>query len=203
MNSFGKSFVNVLVTGLIVIAPIYLALLLLLKALQSLAGVVRPVAVMFPERFPAENVLAVLLLVVVCFIVGGLVRTPPGRAMRARLEESVFRQIPGYEILRGLTRQLAHETEEREWMSALIEIEDALVPGFIIEEIDDGRFVVFVPSVPTPFAGAIYIIDPKRVHPLDVPFAQAAKTVARWGSGSRELVAAMKSQSAVRQGASA
>jgi hypothetical protein len=34
-----------------------------------------------------------------------------------------------------------------------VEIEEALVPAFIIEELDDGRFTVFVPSVPTPFAG--------------------------------------------------
>jgi uncharacterized membrane protein len=51
---------------------------------------------------------------------------------------------------------------------------------------------VFVPSVPTPFAGAIYIIDRRRVHPTDVPFTQAIKAISRWGSGSKELVAAMK-----------
>ena len=199
MKSFGKSVANVLVTGLLVIAPVYLALLLLLKALQSLAGLVKPVAIMFPERFPAENVLAILLLLVVCFLVGVAVRTAPGRAARARIEKSVFQKIPGYEILRGLTRQLAQETQEREWKPALVEIEDALVPAFLIEEIDDRRYAVFVPSVPTPFAGAIYIIDRERVHPLDVPFAQAAKTVSRWGLGSKDLVAAMKTQSALKQ----
>jgi len=31
--------------------------------------------------------------------------------------------------------------------SALVEIEDALVPGFIIEEFEDGRYTVFVPSI--------------------------------------------------------
>jgi uncharacterized membrane protein len=199
MKSFGKSVANVLVTGLLVIAPVYLALLLLLKALQSLAGLARPVAILFPERFPAENVLAILLLLVVCFLVGVAVRTAPGRAARARIEKSVFQKIPGYEILRGLTRQLAHETQEREWKPALVEIEDALVPAFLIEEIDDRRYAVFVPSVPTPFAGAIYIIDRERVHPLDVPFAQAAKSVSRWGLGSKDLVAAMKTQSALKQ----
>jgi hypothetical protein len=30
------------------------------------------------------------------------------------------------------------------------------------------------------------------VHPLDVPFTQALKSVSRWGSGSKELVAAME-----------
>jgi len=30
------------------------------------------------------------------------------------------------------------------------------------------------------------------VHPLDVPFTQAIKAISRWGSGSKELLAAMK-----------
>jgi uncharacterized membrane protein len=51
---------------------------------------------------------------------------------------------------------------------------------------------VFVPSIPTPFAGAVYILEHQRVHVLDVPFTQAVKAVSRWGSGSKELVAAME-----------
>ena len=74
----------------------------------------------------------------------------------------------------------------------LVEIEDALVPAFIVEELVDGRFTVFVPSVPTPFAGAVYILSRERVHLLDIPFSQAIKSVSRWGSGSADLVAAMR-----------
>jgi uncharacterized membrane protein len=48
---------------------------------------------------------------------------------------------------------------------------------------------VFVPSVPTPFAGAVYILSPNRVHSLNVPFTQAVSVVSRWGSGSKDLVA--------------
>ena len=68
----------------------------------------------------------------------------------------------------------------------------ALVPAFIIEEHGDGRFTVFVPSVPTPFAGAVYILSEARVHPVDVPFAQAIQSISKWGSGSKALIAAMK-----------
>jgi hypothetical protein len=75
-----------------------------------------------------------------------------------------------------------------------VEIEEALVPAFIIEEFEDGRYTVFVPSIPTPLAGAVYILDRKRVHPLDVPFTAALRTISKWGSGSRELVATMDSE---------
>jgi uncharacterized membrane protein len=74
----------------------------------------------------------------------------------------------------------------------LAEIEEALVPAFIIEEFEDGRYTGFVPSIPTPFAGAVYVLDRKRVHPLDVPFTEALKAVSRWGSGAKDLVTAME-----------
>jgi len=114
-----------------------------------------------------------------------------GRAIRNRLDRSLFQKIPGYSLLRSLSQRLAGETQDQAWDAALIEIEDALVPGFIIEELADGRFTVFVPSVPTPMAGAVYVLSPDRVHRLDVPFTQAVTTISKWGSGCGNLVAAM------------
>ena len=76
--------------------------------------------------------------------------------------------------------------------TCVAEIEEALVPAFIIEELEDGRFTVFVPSVPTPLAGAVYILTSDRVHPLNVPFTQAIKAVSRWGEGAKDLAAAME-----------
>ena len=105
--------------------------------------------------------------------------------------------MPGYALLRSLTRRLAGQGEENVWKPALVEIEDALVPAFIIEELEDGRFTIFVPSVPTPFAGAVYILSPERVHPLDIPFTQAVQSVSRWGSGSK-VVAAMETKGALK-----
>jgi uncharacterized membrane protein len=82
------------------------------------------------------------------------------------------------------------------WKPALAEIEEALVPAFIIEELDDGRFTVFVPAAPTPFSGSIYVLTPERVHPVDVPFTHAIKLLSQWGCGTKELVAAMKPRKA-------
>ena len=101
-------------------------------------------------------------------------------------------KIPGYALFRSMTQQMAGSAEEKAWKPALAEIEDALVPAFIIEELKDGRFTVFVPSIPTPLAGAVYVLPRERVHPVDVPFTQALQTVSRWGSGAKDLVAAMK-----------
>jgi uncharacterized membrane protein len=192
VKKLGKFVVSTLLAGLLVLAPIYLAALLLLKAGNSLIGLVRPFAKLLPEWLPAEHILSVLLVLVICFLIGVGVRTRMGRTVWERVENVLFHKIPGYELFRSLTQRLAGQSETQAWKPALAEIEEALVPAFIIEELDDGRFTVFVPSVPTPLAGAIYILSPDRVHPLNVPLRAAVKTLSRWGSGSKDLVAAME-----------
>ena len=42
-------------------------------------------------------------------------------------------------------------------------------------------------QVPTPAAGSLLILPRERVHPLEVPFAQAVKVISKWGSGAGEL----------------
>jgi uncharacterized membrane protein len=174
------------------VLPLYLAVLLLLKGMQALVGLVRPVAALLPEWMAAENLLALLLLLIVCFLVGAAIRTPFGRKVSGNMRVAIFSKIPGYTTIRGLTQRIAGETNDTVWKPALVEIEDALVPAFIIEEHDDDRYTVFVPSVPTPFAGAVYILVRSRVYPIDVPFKQALQVISKWGSGSKELVAAKK-----------
>jgi uncharacterized membrane protein len=179
-------------SGLLLAVPLYLAVLLLLKATGSVVHLVQPIAQLLPRWSHAEDVLALLIVLFLCFLIGVALRTASGKAVGGRIEGSVLVRIPGYLLLRSLTKQLAGESEESAWKPALVEIEDALVPAFIIEEFEDGRYTIFVPSSPSPFTGAVYILGRERVHLLDASLAQTIQAVSRWGSGSRDLVAAMK-----------
>ena len=185
---------NAVVGGVLVLLPIYLAVLVLLKGMQSVVGLVRPISALLPDWLPAEDLLSLLVVLIACFLVGAAVRTRTGQVLRERMEMSFFGRLPGYALFRGLTQRLVGESDENVWKPALAEIEDALVPAFIVEELDDGRYTVFVPSVPTPFAGAVYVLNRERVHLVDIPFTQALKSISRWGSGSKDLVAAMRKE---------
>ena len=178
--------------GLLIVIPVYLAVLLLLKGMKSVAALVRPLAQLLPEGVPAEEFLSLLLVLAICVAIGAAVGTRIGKGSRSWIEANVFERIPGYELIRSLTQQVAGQSRENTWQAALFQSDEGLLPAFIIEELDDGRYTVFVPSIPTPFAGAVYILERDRVHPLDVPFTDAVKVVSRWGSGAKGLVAAMK-----------
>jgi len=183
---------NAVIGGVLIVLPLYLAVLLLLKSIQTVAGLVRPIAALLPANIPAAGLLALVLVLLACAVVGVAARTRAGKVVRGRIEETVFGKLPGYGLFRSLTQQLTGRSEDSAWKPALAEIEDALVPAFIVEELDDGRYTIFVPSVPTPLAGAVYVLARERVHPIDVPFTQAVKAVSQWGSGAKDLVAAMQ-----------
>jgi len=178
--------------GLLVLAPVYVAVLLVLKGMKSLAALVQPFTHLLPAWVPAEEALSLLLVLLICFLIGATVGSRAGQGVRKWIEGAVFERIPGYSLIRSLTQQVAGESREKAWKPALFQSDEALLPAFIIEELDDGRYTVFVPSIPTPFAGAVYILDRQRVHPVDVPFTDAVKVVTRWGSGAKGLVAAME-----------
>ena len=179
--------------GLLVVVPIYLAVLVLLKGMKSVAAAGaanRPA----PPRLVSSRAGYVPSSRAYDLLSDRRCRPHSGRTSRSASgpRKLFFERIPGYALFRSLTQRLAGEDQESTWKPALVEIEDALVPAFIIEEFEDGRYTVFVPSIPTPLAGAVYILDRKRVHPLDVPFTEALKAVSRWGSGAKDLVAVME-----------
>jgi len=163
------------------------SLLLLLKAIKGAMAMLMPIAKLLPETVVHEKVVALGLLLVICFVVGLLIRTGPGRRCGDWLSQHILDRIPGFSLMRGMTRQLAGKEGEQAFQPALVEIEDALVPAFIVEKHADGQFTIFVSSSPTPMAGAIYILSPERVHPVDVPLRKAMVCVTKLGARAAEM----------------
>jgi hypothetical protein len=116
-----------------VVVPVYLGVLLLLNVTRHLADLLKPVTALLPTWLPGEQILALLLVLAICFFVGLAIGTSAGRDIERRIEHSLFEKIPGYTLFRSLTQRLVGESQDEAWKPALAEIEHALVPAFIIE----------------------------------------------------------------------
>jgi uncharacterized membrane protein len=199
MKTLAEFTRTTLIGGVLIILPIYIAVLLLAKTIMGLLGLLQPVADRVPASVEFRQIVAIILLVCACFLVGLIVRTGPGLRAKNACERAVLERLPGYTFLRGLAKRLAGQSEEQTLQPALVELEDALVPALIVEELEDGSFTVLVPSAPTPMAGSVYILPRDRVHPVDIPFTQAIGVFSKWGTGAGEFVRAMRDRAGVRQ----
>lgn len=196
MKPIRQFVVTALVTGLLTALPVYLAVLLILKGMKTVGSLLRPLVIWHPQGWPtaAEDGLALLVIVIGCFILGIAVLVQPGRAIRDWTERVILHKIPGYLLVRSLTQQIAGQGRESTWKPAVVQFDDGQVVAFIIEEIGDGRYTVFVPNAPQPFSGSIYIVAKERVRPSNVSFAETVQALSRWGSGAGKLVAALDSE---------
>jgi hypothetical protein len=76
-----------------------------------------------------EKVAAPGLLLAICLLVGLLIRTRPDRRIGHWLTQHIFDRIPGFALMRGMTRQLAGDKEEELFQPVLVGIEEALAPA--------------------------------------------------------------------------
>lgn len=91
-----------LLGGVLVILPVWLTVLLLVKVLMKLEIFVKPVSSHLPREAAHPRIIAILLLLALCFAVGAMLRTAIGRQVEHALEDKVLSRLPGYKTLRGM-----------------------------------------------------------------------------------------------------
>lgn len=180
-----------LFSGALLVLPGWLAVLLLAALLVKLEVIVKPLIAILPVSVAHSKLVAVLLMLLLFLLAGALLQTWIGRSFHQWFEKTVLERIPGYSTFRSIGRQIVDTDGEAGFKPALVEIEDALAPCFVIELLSDDHCTVFVPSAPTPAAGTIMIIQRSRVHPIDVPISSVFQTVSKWGNGAGELFKAL------------
>jgi uncharacterized membrane protein len=178
-----------LMDGAMVVLPIGAIILLVLAILKKVQDASEPLT--GPLGHPV--LAAVVLLVLLCYVFGLLLRSATARAGRRVLERRIFEQVPGYRLVKAFAGDgpLA-EHGGRAMRPALAAIEEGQCPALVMDELADGRLVVFVPGTPAPMSGALYVFTPDKVTYLDVPLLTFMKVVSSWGLGLREIIEAQK-----------
>jgi uncharacterized membrane protein len=181
-----------LVGGVLVLLP----LVACGYAVAAVAGVVidvtRPVAsrlVPFglAETTVGAHVVAGLLILAICFLLGLLVRTTLGRAVGRAVEAAVLNRLPGYRAMRRLASQVAGDPADTFGVPVWVRLGDARRMGFVVEEHADGEVAVFVPFSPVLTVGEVLVVASTRVERIAAPFMKVTKSVSEMGVGSAAL----------------
>ncbi len=182
---------STIVDGLIILLPLGLILIIAMKLVAMLRELAEPFAELLPESLRYPSLIAVTMLLFLSLIAGLLARTGMGKKAGVYFEGSVLNRIPGYALLRSLIQSVRTE-ETLDYAPVFVETDESLALGFIIEIHDDGRYTVFIPSAPTPTAGAVFVMEPNRVHFIDAHFMDVVKTVSKFGMGSASLMKSIR-----------
>lgn len=196
MRALIETVKTCVVGGFFGILPVLLFVLLLGEAIDLLGAVTEPIV----EGLPVEelggievaSLVAIGLIVAACFLAGLLLRTRFGTWSSRLVEGAVLSRLPGYTLLRSVTRRLGGLEEGSLFAPALADIHGtgANVLAFIVEDHDDGRFTLFVPNAPTPTIGTLYVVPGERLQRIPATPGSVVNTFMQWGIGSKQLLRA-------------
>jgi len=182
-----------IVGGFAVVLPVVLVVYLVGEAVGALEAITEPVSALLPVEelggIELATLLAVLITLTGCFVAGLLARLSFASRASTAFERAVLDRLPGYVLVKSLTRRFTGTGEGARFAPALARLADgdAWVLAFIVEEHESGDFTVLVPVAPTPTMGLLYLVGGEDVRRLDVPMSAAVNCVMQWGVGSRQL----------------
>ncbi|MBT7303104.1 MAG: DUF502 domain-containing protein [Victivallales bacterium] len=183
---------TIVVGGILFLVPFAVALFVIGKVFKLAVMVVVPLADVLPFQsligLKTPWLLAVLLLLAVCFAAGLLARTSLAGRLVNWLETAVLSSLPAYSFMKGVGEEFSGSEPSDHHESVLVRLDEGHVLGFLVEHLDSGHSVVFLPGAPKPWDGGVMIVDDDRVTLL-TPSSKAAVTCLRkLGAGAGQLV---------------
>lgn len=180
------------VGGAFFLVPFVVILIIMGKAVQLSLAIVRPVATHIPvESFiglELPAVMAIFILVLLCFSAGLFATTAVARKLVNWLEITLLSNLPGYSFMKRLGEEAAGVAPTDEYESVLVRFDDAWQLGFQIERLADGKVVVFIPDSPSPWAGGVFIFDKDRITQLEEASTAVVRCLRKLGKGTGVLV---------------
>ena len=194
MKSLYQFLKTTVVGGLVVLVPVAICVYLIgavaktvltvsdqigkLLHIQSLGGIV------------AVELVAVFVIVAVCFVVGLLVQTTGGLAIGNWFEKRLFNILPGYQMIKKIARQFSGGGEETLGTPVVVKFGDSRQIGFLVEECPSGEVAVFIPLAPALSLGSVHIIPAEHAERLNATLSQVADCITKVGFGLGQVLSA-------------
>lgn len=174
--------------GILFLVPIIIFIAIIGKALQFTNKLAIPLAGLLGldklAGIAAAEILAICLLVLICFFAGLAAKTLIARKFIQTLEVNVLEKIPAYEFLKAKTRSMLSSEEAEGMHPVLARFDDSWQLAFEIERIEGDKVVMYLPGSPDPWSGSVCVVTKDRITPLDVPVKAVVNLMKRLGKGT-------------------
>ncbi len=189
MKGLISAFKNIAIGGVLFLIPVTIAVMVIGKVLGVLDAVAAPMAGFLPTDtilgLGLAQVIAVVLLLLMCFVAGLVARSAPGRGLVTRIEAGILTKIPGYGVIKALADQVlrSHEQTER-FVPVLVRTDSGLRPALEVERLPTGEVAVMLPGSPNPWSGHVVYAESDNVEPLDMKAGELIHILEELGIGS-------------------
>jgi uncharacterized membrane protein len=187
-----------LIGGLLVILPSAIFIFFFSWFFRFVTDLLEPFASVLTKSYGlpllVSDLLALLIIIFLCFIIGTIVTTSVGKWVHGNLDIYLERLAPGYRMIREIVNQFFGDDDSPFTKGQVARVHifgrdiNTTCTALVTSEHKDGSYTVFVPTSPNPTSGILYHVPGEYVELRpDIKVDSAMRTIIACGAGSDEL----------------
>lgn len=180
---------STLLGGALFLVPLVALGYVVFTALGFMRKIADPIVAFLPwSGFGAvivADILALLGLVLVCFISGYLARVGMAGWAVNHLEQNFLMKLPGYAMFRGFADSFEGKRDSQRVV--LIQFDDQAQLGIEVNRLEASKScVVYIPGTPEFNAGSLSVVDQSRIEPTNMTLLELRQIMRSYGQKSHE-----------------
>ena len=192
MKSIFKIIKATFLGGILFLAPLVVLLIILEKGYHIIQKVTLPLVSNLPRvhvlGLALQELFGILLIIIFCFIAGVLAKTTLAQKLILKIENSILSFIPGYSFMKGINENIMGIESNKDLKVILVPTDAGWQFAFLIEQIDENNFTVFVPDAPNPWSGSVVFVEKKDIREVGISQKEALACIRKLGYCSKELL---------------
>lgn len=185
MKQFLAHVRNTVISGIILLLPVFVVIIIVQKMFAKLTGFGKQLSDFLGLKtiggVGAASIATTFILVTAFYLVGLLVRFTMVTNIRNWIENNLLQYIPGYLGYKvKMEEKLMPKADER--IAALISVNGITRPGFLVSREGD-QCVVFMPNTPDTNAGEVWVVKAEQVKELGKTDAAFLNSIRHSGKG--------------------
>ncbi|MXO03533.1 DUF502 domain-containing protein [Flavobacterium sp. HBTb2-11-1] len=192
MKSIFKIMKATFLGGILFLAPLVVLLIILEKGYGIIQKITLPLAKHLPRihvlGIALQELVGIIIIIVICFLAGLLAKSAQAKKLIQRLEDGILSFVPGYSFMKNMNESIMGLESKDDLKVILVPTDAGLQFAFLIEEINEDKFAVFIPDAPNPWSGSVVFVEKKDITDIDISQKQALACIRKLGFGSKILL---------------
>ena len=163
--------------GVLFLVPVVIFIAVIGKALKITSKLAAPIAAQLGfdtiAGIAVAQVIAIVVLVLVCFFAGLAAKTTRANRFVLSLEANVLEKIPVYDFIKTKTTSALNSEDAEKMDSVLVRFDDSWQLALEVERFEESHVVIYLPGAPDPWSGSVCVVTADRITPLDLTIASA------------------------------
>ena len=170
MKSILKIIKATFLGGILFLVP----LVVLLVILEKGYGIIQKVTLPLVNHLPRVHVLGIalqelagiIIILFICFLAGLLSKTVLATRLVQKLEDGILSFVPGYSFMKKMNENIMGIESKEDLKVVLVPTDAGWQFAFLIEQINENNFTVFIPDAPNPWSGSVCFVETKDIKEL-------------------------------------